>query len=327
MRCGVSLVLFTFVRGSLLWIFYHSIIVNRTHFHPDRDRWFSQPVSHIQMMNANNTVISYRPCLVRWWWCRWESRQEKLWERRKQTHAKCRRWQAFSFAFLHLYPHPPLLAVSCIFTTSTWEFPFLSLPSAVICITHHPNSGKEGEVAMKEEKRGGMSVWFSPINCRCCCWSLFSVCLPLIIRPSSWCPCLLRLVFARLMFDCRFNFRVSTPYWLVCDKSLFSLHGDLFDFSFSMMMDFAYDLTHVSCSVLFLLFPFSHACHVITDWAYSNGDSIPSAGEFMEQLLIQRLIRLLRPHRQENVTTNKLMRNFTVSRQTRESDILLLKLD
>lgn len=47
----------------------------------------------------------------------------------------------------------------------------------------------------------------------------------------------------------------------------------------------------------------------------------------MEQFLIQRLIRLLRAHRQENIASDELVDHLTVRRQAAEDYVALLKLD
>lgn len=54
---------------------------------------------------------------------------------------------------------------------------------------------------------------------------------------------------------------------------------------------------------------------------------MPSTGQFMEQLLIQRLVRVLGPHRHEDVAANKLVNHLAVRRLAGEDDVLLLVLD
>lgn len=54
---------------------------------------------------------------------------------------------------------------------------------------------------------------------------------------------------------------------------------------------------------------------------------MPSTGQFMEQLLVQRLVRVLGPHRHEDVAANKLVHHLAIRRLTGEDDVLLLVLD
>lgn len=54
---------------------------------------------------------------------------------------------------------------------------------------------------------------------------------------------------------------------------------------------------------------------------------MPPAGQLVEQLLIQRLIRILRSHRHENVAANELVHHLAIRRLTREYYVLVLELD
>ena len=53
----------------------------------------------------------------------------------------------------------------------------------------------------------------------------------------------------------------------------------------------------------------------------------PAAGQLVEELLVQRLVRLLRAHRQEDVAADELVHHFTIRREAAEHDVLLLELD
>jgi hypothetical protein len=53
----------------------------------------------------------------------------------------------------------------------------------------------------------------------------------------------------------------------------------------------------------------------------------PSARKFMEKFLIQRLTRLLWPEWEEDVPTNKLMNDFTVSWETAKTNVLIVELN
>lgn len=52
----------------------------------------------------------------------------------------------------------------------------------------------------------------------------------------------------------------------------------------------------------------------------------PSTSQFVEHLLIQRLIRFLRAHRQEDIASYKFVNDFAVCRLTFENYILFLEL-
>lgn len=53
----------------------------------------------------------------------------------------------------------------------------------------------------------------------------------------------------------------------------------------------------------------------------------PAARELVEQLLVERLVHLFGPHRQEYVTADKLVDHLAVGRLAREDYVALLELD
>jgi hypothetical protein len=53
----------------------------------------------------------------------------------------------------------------------------------------------------------------------------------------------------------------------------------------------------------------------------------PAAGQFVEELFVQSLTRVLRPRRQENVPSDELVDHFAIRRRTTEHDVALLELD
>ncbi len=52
--------------------------------------------------------------------------------------------------------------------------------------------------------------------------------------------------------------------------------------------------------------------------------SHPSSGELVEHLLVERLVRLLAPHREEDVPTNELVHHLAVRGQAVENDVVLV---
>lgn len=53
----------------------------------------------------------------------------------------------------------------------------------------------------------------------------------------------------------------------------------------------------------------------------------PSTGQFVEHLFVQRLIRLFRSHRQEYISSNEFVNDFTVCRLALKDNILFLELN
>lgn len=54
---------------------------------------------------------------------------------------------------------------------------------------------------------------------------------------------------------------------------------------------------------------------------------IPSAGEFVEHFLVQRLVVLLGAHRHEDVTADELVHHFAVAGEAGKDDVLAFELD
>ena len=52
--------------------------------------------------------------------------------------------------------------------------------------------------------------------------------------------------------------------------------------------------------------------------------SRPAPSQFMKELLVQYLIAVFASHREEDVTSDKFMENFTLGRDTLEDDVLLV---
>ena len=52
--------------------------------------------------------------------------------------------------------------------------------------------------------------------------------------------------------------------------------------------------------------------------------SRPAPSQFMKELLVQYLIAVFAPHWEEDVTSNKFVENFTLSRDTLEDDVLFI---
>ena len=50
----------------------------------------------------------------------------------------------------------------------------------------------------------------------------------------------------------------------------------------------------------------------------------PSAGQLVEHLLVELLVRLLAPHREEDVAADELMHDLAVGGQAVEDDILVI---
>lgn len=55
-------------------------------------------------------------------------------------------------------------------------------------------------------------------------------------------------------------------------------------------------------------------------------DLRPAAGELVEELFVERLVRLFGSHRQKDVAADELVHHFAIGRQAVEDDVLLFEL-